>query len=256
MHHLPFLVEREILRKKVTLLCSDWVLGRVSCLGLELFDRAFSSNKFKLINTQKGRVDCVSGYVSGREARPKSKDIFRHLRRHDIASLVVQQQIFSLPSKRPKFILIDSYSELTDQKFSSIKNRYSFCCNYSDLDTNKEFKSLFTCEGLLSLNSLGEYYDIFFKMLTSMYGNVPIIFIHFPSGLESRKDFINRADRILVEIRKIQKKYNKIHQISINSSIELSPDGVVDDDFPYHYHEGVYVEMARQLKLITSLYEK
>jgi|APSaa5957512535_1039671.scaffolds.fasta_scaffold94780_1 hypothetical protein len=256
MNHFPFLIEREILRRKITLFNSNWILGRVACLGLELFNRSFSGNIYKLINTQKGRVDCLSDYAYGKEKKPYSRDIFDYLKRHDIASLIVQQQIFSLPNKSPKYILMDSYSELTDQKFISIEDRYAFCCNYSDLNFDKKAKMLFRCEGLLSIAELERHYTIFFDMLINTYGNVPIIFIHFPSELESREKFKNRADRILVAISKVQKKYNRFHQVIVSPSTALLVDEGGDSDFPYHYNESVYADMEKQINKIICLYDK
>lgn len=249
MQQLPFLTERETLRKQIILLGSSWVMGRVACLGIDVLKRSCYGRNLKLVNTQKGRVDFLLDRLHSQEKKLNSRDVFQYLSRRDIASLIVQQQIFSLPRKKPKFVLMDSFAELTDQRFQSISNKQTFCCNYSDLDISPEFESLFTCKGLLPLNLIGEYYDVFFKTLIKKYGDTPIIFLHFPSNLESRKKFKVRADKIFDEVKAMSKKHQHVHQIFLDTSVKVEGQG---DNFPYHFNEDVYLDMAKQLDLIIG----
>ena len=112
-------------------------LGRTACLGNFVLDR-YCNNDKKVVyyNQQKVRVDLFMQYVSG-ALRPETKKIEKFLNRKDIIGLIAQQE--NLPwigIKKCRALIMDSFAELTDQKFVYKEDGYAFCCHYSDIEHN------------------------------------------------------------------------------------------------------------------------
>jgi hypothetical protein len=92
------------------------MMGRFSRLRLEV--RQLLHWPLPLINTQKGRIDCLLAYRKNPELRPHTAVLPKHYARSDILHLVVQQEVLHWPVKKPPtFLFMDSYAELTDQSF-------------------------------------------------------------------------------------------------------------------------------------------
>ena len=219
-----------------------WVLGRVACLGADTYPML--NTNLPLINIQKGRVDYiwrVNKKVKG--AIAKTTKIVPYIKREDIKGLIVQEEFshLSFPSN-PAFIFLDSYAELTDQLFVAKNQNTSFCCNYSDLDPS--FNNEFTAEGLLPLKDLSEHYRNFFTLLRERFGNIDIIFIHFPCKLDNRIEFINRHHKIKEVIAEMSHTFQPFYVYEV-------PDEIVqhakDDNFPYHYHESTYLYLKEMI---------
>ena len=82
------------------------------------------------------------------------------------------------------------------QRFFNHEKKWSFYANYSDINHSLEFKSKFKAKGLLDQNSLIDQYHKFFNYFRNNYGNVPIIFMHFPVKLDNREKFKLRHQKI------------------------------------------------------------
>lgn len=220
------------------------VIGRVACLGKDVFALRHSKDKRALlINQQKTRVDLLCEWIDGKE-RPKSKQIRSHLSRSDIYPLIKEQE--SLPWLKWKgcdFILMDSFSELTDQKFSHKQEGWSFCCHYSDIKHTPEFDALFENHGLLPIDDLENAYLKFFYLLNSLHPEKHIIFLHFPTSLDERKMYKERGAEILRVMKKIEEKHSHITNIFI---YENNVDWHEEDKFPYHYSKSTNAAFLEQ----------
>lgn len=222
------------------------VLGRTACLGKDIFALRHSKDKHAiLINQQKTRVDILCEWIEG-NARPKSKKIRGHISRADIYPLIKEQE--SLPWLRWKdcdFILMDSFSELTDQKFSHRNEGWSFSCHYSDIKHTLEFDALFENHGLLPIDDIENAYIKFFDVLNSLYPDKRVIFLHFPTSLDERKIYKERGGEILRVMRKIEQKHSHITNIYIDDE---KVDWHEEDKFPYHYSKPTYEAFLKQWK--------
>ena len=107
-----------------------WVLSRTACLGNDVYDMLDLNTK--RINLQKTRIEALTRNKSSRWLIPREiKKV--------IVNPSIQKLVYEQGDKRwrklhaPEFILMDTFSELTDQEFGVAKTSYRFYCNYGDL---------------------------------------------------------------------------------------------------------------------------
>jgi len=225
-----------------------YMLGRTACLGQDIFNLKYNNpvQSKSLINMQKVRADVFVDFIKNKN-RPKSNLVKPFMAREDIFPMIVEQEKFNWlkPRNTTHTILLDSFSELTDQKFTHINQGWSFCCNYSDINHSPEFESNFVCEGLIPLDELESVYNIFFAELQKNYPVKKIMFVHFPTTLDTRELFIERGKAILQILLSIEKTNKSIHNLYVNDN-EVFP--YTEDDFPYHYGMDTQLAFVKQWK--------
>lgn len=235
-----------ILYKVKNKIHKNYVLGRTACLGQDVFKMLELDVEF--INFQKARID-----VFENSKKIKNTYALNYVVRDDIKSLVKELSLikYFFSFNTPKFILIDSYSELTDQNFVHNKcKEINFFCNFSDINHNENFKTNFTYLGLLDLNLIDFYYRIFFQKLSTNYPNCKIIFIHFPTKLDTRLKFIDRGNKIIDVIENLSKEFNNLYSIKAEDKIVDFP---INDKkqfinaFPYHYNYETYRDITNKV---------
>lgn len=231
----------------------NWILGRHACLGRDVIDLA--KNDLPIFNIQKGRVDYLIS-VLNKESKPaEAGSIAPFLRRKDIIPYLRQQEYCrKLPKYPPKYVYMDSFAELTDQFFIHKTEGWGACCNYTDINHSDDFKKIFRTEGLLDIDDLEKNYRNFFNFIRSRYGEVPIVYLHFPSEFEKRPKYLERGRAILLIIQKLANEYSGLHSITADEKI-LSKAKEVDDelkDFPYHYNIETYQSFSDKLQKILS----
>lgn len=223
-------------------LWKDWFLGRHACLGYDVL-KHFENLPIE-VNFQKGRADLLMGYWEGSKLFPKSNQLSRAMARHDVLPLIRQLEYFDcLPKRPPKFILMDSFAELTDQLFSNKEQGWEFCCGYSDLLHTSELDHQYLSFGHLPLENLEDAYRKLFNLFNSRWGDVPILFLHFPIALETRDLYIERYTRISESIDSIALTMPNLISIRIDENLVARPTNVNDElrDFPYHYSPDTYL---------------
>ena len=227
----------------------EWVLGRHACLGYDVIKH--HPGPVKLLNFQKARVDYFIAILEGQKCQTKFRQVKEHLKRGDILPLLAELQFLnSIPNKSPKYILMDSYSELTDQLFEHKKGGWWFLANYSDIRVTNNFNLNYKIKGLLDLQALSGLYEKLFDHLSSKYKNVPIIFMHFPKKLEARGLFTDRHDMIKTAIHDIQSKFPNLHNIHIDES-EVTYSDI--DEFPYHFNDETYKIFYEKIKNLNII---
>lgn len=222
------------------------ILCRTACLGNNTFGLTRFNQRFKTLNLQKNRIDW--------DIQPDRKTlsallIAKHFPRRDICKIISLQKfsIFNI-KLTPKAIIIDTYSELTDQKFE-VDGKFFFS-SFSDFRS----KGLnYTSHGLLQTTDFANLYRTYFEKLRSLYKNdVPIIVILFPAALDPRKKFQQRAEKIR----------EAIHALSSDKSLALrvldipnsDVEGDSNDKFYYHFSHETYQKYAIVLeKLLDDL---
>jgi len=225
------------------------IMSRTACLGNNVIDKLFSKNKIN-INFPKNRIDKIIENNTNNISVFQLRKVFN---RYDILtnSIYMQNNKFIDDTLTPEYIFFDSFSELTDQKFTHIKDKYSFYCNYGDINPNSiYFDENIKSNGLIDLDMLQDMYHDVFTKINNTYGEVPIIFMHFPSTLESREVFKNRALIIKEIIETLSSKIENLYSISIDDSYVSCPnDGTQEyKTFPYHYSNNVYDEFTKEIK--------
>ena len=156
---------------------SDWIMGRVACMGSDVLK--ISQNNTPIINIQKGRIDYLNRI---NENRVRSNRVIPFIERDDIKNLIFQQQIgYGIKMKDPLMLYIDSYSELTDQMFTNKQTKRSFYANYSDVSHSPEFKKRFDANGLLELDNLFDQYYLYFSSFRKKIQKCPNCILTFSS---------------------------------------------------------------------------
>ncbi len=140
-------------------------LARVACLGQWTLNNLSIKNKV-VHNQQKTRVDLFLDVESGRLGRTKADIALKYITRSDISeSIFSQETMLWLNEQDPKAIIMDSFAELTDQRFNHKIENWAFCSNYSDINHSAAFSAIFDKMGLLRIDVLYDKYNEFFKSL-------------------------------------------------------------------------------------------
>ncbi len=222
------------------------VLGRTACLGNEIIKQLGWNKNY--INHQKSRVDYLLELNENSSIVPNSSEIFHYLKHKFIIGTIEQQKNDFFKYKKPDIIVMDSFSELTDQLFVNISNNKKFLANYSDIN-HKLLPKNYQCFGLIE-EGLYEYYDLFFTKIENIYPNTPLYFIHFSTILDTRQKFREREIAIKNAINKLSKKYKFIKIISLSDDeIEWANSGDVEyKKLPYHYSAQTYRLFTKEFK--------
>jgi hypothetical protein len=253
-YSIPILFFKK-LKNKFQINREDYILARVACMGKDIIDLLYLD--LKVINIQKGRVDLLYNFIRNKELKPKISYLTKFIFRDDIITLIEEQLLFTWEKKMraPKYIFIDSYSELTDQLFIHNTEKWMFCSNYSDINHSKDFNDRFKTHGLLEINELKEKYQFYFSELRLKFPNSPIFFLHFPTTLDRREKFKERYRVIKKSIEDIKVKYEPFYSISVDENIVDWPEVNADENlynFPYHFNQSTYRTFATQIKKIIS----
>ncbi|WP_052570841.1 WavE lipopolysaccharide synthesis family protein [Endomicrobium proavitum] len=225
------------------------ILQRTACLGIFTLQK-LNTSVFNCISFQKNRIDYCLEVKNNPEFRVDIDSLEKYAKKEWTLSLLFrtqQKDIFGV--KNANILLMDSFSELTDKLFINKKTGKRFCAHFSDINTDTDFNELYNCLGMLSLEEMEKAYDSFFSQIVKSYGNIPIIYLHFPTDFETREEFILRARKIKETIAKLSEKYSNILSINVDF-LERAPE----DDFPYHFSEKTYNYIARKLAS-TKLFE-
>jgi hypothetical protein len=218
------------------------VLGRVACLGSDLFAlRHQRKYGFRLVNQQKVRVDLWLEWLAG-EARPKPELVKSHMSRPDVYPLIENQATLPwLVEREFEFLLMDSFSELTDQKFTHRKEGWSFCCHYSDLDHTAAFDNEFESHGLLPIGEIEAAYTRFFEWFEKEHLGKEVIFVHFPTTIDERILYKERGTEILRIMTQLQATKLFIQNLSVD---DKSVGWNENDRFPYHFSKSTNLAFA------------
>lgn len=221
------LVSAQIFRKR------EKIIGRVACLGSDLYALRYQRKYgFRLINQQKVRVDLWLEGLSGAE-RPKPELVKSHMARSDVYPLIENQAVLPwLAESKFEFLLMDSFSELTDQKFTHRQEGWSFCCHYSDLIHSADFERDFQSCGLLPIEDIEQAYTRFFDWFGRKYPNKKVVFVHFPTTLDERILYKQRGAEIFRVMAKLQATKPFINNLSVDDKLVEWNE---NDRFPYHF---------------------
>lgn len=216
------------------------VLSRCACMGHDVLSELGWEQA--ALNHQKSRVDHLLKLSETPWIKPKPHLVKPHLNRKDIFPLICQERQDFWGYKRPDVIFMDSYSELTDQLFVCREEGWQFLANYTDIDHNDSFNHVFECCGLLGLDELEKLYFSFFSKLRRVYGNIPFIFLHFPTVLDNRNKFKKRGIKIAEIVDNVACRFENLYSIQVPDKIvgkvKTNPEQELRE-FPYHFNKNV-----------------
>jgi len=134
-------------------------------------------------------------------------------------------------------MLMDSFAELTDQKFRHRQDGWEFTCHYSDLNHSSELEKDFECLGLLPLEEIEPTYIRFFDWFEKTHPNKQVVFAHFPTSLDERELYKVRGQEIFRTMSKLGSKRGFIFNLSV---ADKYVDWHEEDRFPYHFAKSTY----------------
>jgi hypothetical protein len=224
------------------------ILCRSACLGHTLLNlKDPRAKNISLICQQKTRLDLFMEHVSGNipeTMRVKSAVVNEYISREDIHELIFQQEKLPwLKTKKFDYVLMDSFSEMTDKKFTHKKEGWSFFCHQSDIADVPAFEELFESHGLLDIKKFSETYEAFFSWFELSYPGKKVVFLHYPTALDERVVYKERAAEILRVMASIEKRKDYIYNVCIDESKVFQYE---NDDFPYHYSKETNEEFIRK----------
>lgn len=217
------------------------VFGRSACVGQDVFQLK-TAGKYRLINLQKARLDLLMNWIEG-APRPKASIVDSYMPRRIVFPMIEQQERLEWFSsqRKPQFIMMDAYSEMTDQEFTHREEGWSFCCHYTDLDPSVDFERRFEKRGLLPLEELENTYRRFFNWVEREFPLIKVIFVHYSTRFDSRELFQGRANEILRVMKKLQSLKPYIHNLWLDDHLYHQQEG---DSFPYHYSKDTYQSLV------------
>ncbi len=233
-------------------------MSRTACLGNDAFALIEQDSLLFRVNLQKGRADLLLGNPKF-NARRNQFAILKFIQRDDVIWHILGQsdrRYRKMP--KPRYILFDSYSDLTDVEFLDKSSGTRFFCHKSDLVPLDESGNEISIIGHLNLENIESMYKRLFDSFHYLWGvDIKIFFIHFPKKLETRDLYIRRAKLIERAIDKLANLDKTIVPIKIPEYIvqpEILPNGKVST-FPYHFSEDSKRYIAHELgRLINRPY--
>ncbi len=236
-----------------------WILARHACLGRDVLDRL--SLPCSIVNIQKQRVDVWLEQLQNTRIYARTWKIAPFMSREDIIPLVLQQEarLWLRHKSTPLALFMDSFAELTDQKFVHKKRGWSFLAHFSDLQANAAFKNEFEIKGVLEVKDMQPALDRFFQWAQERWGPIPILYIHFPVKLDGRQKFHERYAALTAALAVLEQKYPNLVSLEIPEDLVdwfIGPSGE-KDSFPYHYNSRTYDYVASAIRahpLLRSLW--
>jgi hypothetical protein len=147
----------------------------------------------------------------------------------------------------PNFIVMDDFSELTDSSIRLTKSGFRFFANVSDLRSEVKNSKDIRIDGLFDISELEQSYFKLFNEFQRLWGSLPIVFIHFPTKLDSRILYATRSLAIKNAISKLALEFKNLNQIIIpDEKVEFS-ESLDGHSFPYHYSNQLYPYVANQV---------
>ncbi len=204
-----------------------------------------------MYNLQKGRIDfLLDSFEKGKNQTKPSLDLLKFIVRDDIKKIALQQfYSFFNAGNAPKYLIMDSSSEMADYKFVSAKNKECFFFAYfSDVKRNSGTDLL--SSGLLNIDaSLMGLYLRFFAAIRSKYPDIPIIYIHYPSKFEKRQSLLKRHHNLRKLIRQVSHKLDNFHIIDIpDDKVEMQDSS----DSLYHFTASVYSYISKEISVLIK----
>ena len=210
------------------------IFARVACFGrIVIEDRNIIRNN-RVSNFQKARIDYINQIMGGEiQGYAENRDLDKIITNIELQDF--QKQNISIKEfnfSDVDIYLIDTFSDLTDRKFTINSGEKYFFSHYGDLDVSyRDFENI-KDNGMLDLGKIRKEYHLFIERVTLINPSSQIIFIHYPSKFEYRMEYVQRGEEIATVLTELSKKYKQIQNIFLSEGQVISKDS-----FPYHYAE-------------------
>lgn len=214
------------------------IVSRTACFGNDIISNL--GLQTITINFQKCRIDLLT--KNNQSVTPKSYqriktalNLINHISNPEVTHMIMQQSSLRFwKTQTVHGIIMDTYSELTDQKFVLTSNDNEFMCNYSDVKQDSLRKKELECRGLISRSELQASWKEFLIEVNRKFGNVNIYVIEFPTLKEKRKKYLQQAKIIESVMKKLEKENLNLSFIQLDRSYQANDEDLREPDI-YHY---------------------
>lgn len=213
------------------------LLFRTACLGFLTF-KNFDLAKYKIISFNKQRVDFI---LDKKDILPKEL-MYEYGKDNALVEerwITQYNDIFN--QKNVKALIMDSFSEMADKRFKSNEGQNEICALYSEIKKSSDFYTKYSDMGLIDENITEEQYSQFFAKVINQYGEIPIIYLIFPSKFETRELYIARTNKIREILKSLKNKFNTL-KVYEPEYIEQNQDG-----YTYHFSDKTYKLLAERI---------
>lgn len=230
---------------------NDWIWGRLACLGKDVAHHLGWTSL--LVNHQKARADYIVDAILDPGSRTRLPDLDPGLfSRADVFEIQREMSRMSFPENPPTAIVLDSFSELTDQRFFRKGEGWSFCSHYSDLIGDR--LDGFHKGGLLAKELMPSVVVGMIGSFRVKWPEVPLFYLHFPAILDERPEFKERESVLSATLRTLQRTIPGVFSIEADPNlVEHDPHATPElRGFPYHFHPNVALDLASKLAAIIE----
>ena len=217
------------------------ILFRGACLSRNTFDNIVED--FELVSCNKQRVDYALETICSPGAAVSVKALKSVIPMDEMLEAQIRAQersIFSYDDVRA--IVMDSYSELVDVRFVHENSGTRFFATYSDVKRTPGLLEMLRSDGRLDLSGLRAHYDEFFRQVERVYGDIPVLYLVFPSDFEDREEFLVRHVAVEAAIREVAAGRRNV-TVFKPGLVEKNPN----DEMTYHFSYATYLSFARQI---------
>jgi hypothetical protein len=225
------------------------ILSRTACLGSSILDK-INLCDITVQNHQKSRIDYILDCSNDSSYSVKPEIIQPYIIRNDVHEVITQSKNNFLGYSNVKMLIMDSFSELTDKLFIANGNEWGFCSHYSDVNHNTDFNQKFICKGLIASNTLKSIYINFFDKIKNIYGDIPILFIHFPTKFDKRPEYKYRSEIIIDILSDLSNRNYNLHSVTIDNNNIYQHDS---DNFCYHFSASTIDSFANKILELNLL---
>lgn len=194
-------------------------------------------------NQQKVRVDMFLDIINGIYKKPIFSKLEEMLVRKDMGGVYHQSEKLEwlTLNRKPNYLIMDNYSELTDKKFVHKKEKWMFCGLFGDFDTER-LSEEFECYDLLDTDQVFNKYRLFFEYIKNKW-DCPIIFIHFPTTFDTRERYIKQGQAITDALSQLTPIYGIQNIHADLDAIEQRDSDV------YHLGDKTVNNMAAKIRI-------
>lgn len=218
------------------------IATRTACLGGWVTQAKLGMSP-EYYNQQKVRVDMFLDIINGAAQKPRFSKLEEILVRKDMGGVYHQSEKLEWLSlsRKPDYLIIDNYSELTDKKFIHKTEKWMFCGQFGDFNIEKLLYQ-FDCHDLLNTDQIFNKYRLFFEYIKNKW-DCPIIFIHFPTTFDTREEYIKQGIAITDAIAQLAPIYGI-------QNIHADPEAIEQKDSDiYHFTDKTVQNMAAKIKI-------
>jgi hypothetical protein len=225
------------------------IYSRSACFGRIVVENRNIIGSGRVENFQKARIDYMNHVLNRSKTLYESYDkISKVITNRELQDFQKQNiKLSDYEFKNVDIYIIDTFSDLTDKKFRLKGTNNYFYSHYNDLDKDSEIFNLIEDHGLLDIHQVEIEYQKFIEKIIAFNNNTIIVFIHYPSKFESRREYIERGDKIFDILSRISISYKNVHNVKLSDS-----QVIAKDSFPYHFsnetNEILKYEIDRLLK--------